>query len=110
MSGGHYDYTYFKVQELADYIEQDFVNDGKFMQEDYSQKEYFGIRPEIEADRIGDATEEERPLILEEIKTLIEDLKSCAARAKELEWYMSGDTGATSYLERLKKLRDDSNR
>ena len=112
MSGGHYDYAYFKVQELADYIEQDFVNDGKFMQEDYSSREpsFFGKRPMVEEDRIGDATEEERPLILEEIKSLVEDLKSCAARAKELEWYMSGDTGATSYLERLKKLRDDSNR
>lgn len=111
MSGGHYEYAYFRIRDLADYIEQDFANDGKYMQEDYSNEgTRFGKRNEVEADRIGDATVKERPLILEEIKSLVEDLKSCAARAKELEWYMSGDTGATSYLERLKTIQDDINR
>jgi hypothetical protein len=49
-----------------------------------------------------DATPEERELILNEVHKLIKDLNNCAFRAKELEWYMSGDTGATSYLKRLK--------
>lgn len=106
MSGGSYDYLYFKLSELADSIEADFVNDGKYMGDDWSKPSIHvgGMeRHQIEYDRIGDATEEERPIILTEIKSLIVDLKKCSARAKELEWYMSRDTGATSYLERLRE-------
>jgi nicotinic acid phosphoribosyltransferase len=111
MSGGSFDYGYFKVQILADEIENMFVNDGKYEGEDYSisqedlydyKKSYRGTRPMVEYDRIGDATPEERVLILNEVHKLIKDLNNCAFRAKELEWYMSGDTSATSYLKRLK--------
>ena len=102
MSGGHYDYKYHALNELSDAIEQDFLKDGKYMTDDYSVPHIgFSRHPQVGADRIGDATEEERPLILAEIKSLIADLKKCAFRAREIEWYMSGDTGATSYLKRL---------
>ena len=102
MSGGSFDYGYFKVQMLADEIENMFVNDGKYQGEDCIH-DGFSKRPMVEYDRIEDATPEERELILNEVNKLIKDLNNCAKRAKELEWYMSGDTGATSYLERLKK-------
>jgi len=92
MSGGHYEYRYCYLDYLADDIERDFLQDGK-----YSSDFVKGGM----ADRIGDATEEERPFILAEIRSLISDLRSCAKRAQELEWYMSGDTGATTYLKRL---------
>ncbi len=101
MSGGSFDYGYFKVQMLADEIENMFVNDGKYEGEDYTHKG-FSKRPMVTYDRIGDAKPEERELILNEVHKLIKDLNNCATRAKELEWYMSGDTGATSYLKRLK--------
>ena len=109
MSGGHFDHGYFKVEQLADDIEREFLKDGKYMTEDWSvgMNNHWGYtRPMIEADRIGDATDEERPLILAEIKSIVKDLKECSKRAKELEWYTSGDTGATSYLERLKDIYD----
>lgn len=110
MSGGHYEYLYFKLTELADYIENDFVNDGKFMDKDWSISgeelltKFGGKPPNKEFDRLEDATEEERKIILKEIKSLIINLKKCSKRAKELEWYMSGDTGAQTYLERLKNI------
>lgn len=99
MSGGHYEYAYFKLDMLADYIESDFINDGKYEGEDWSSP---GTK--ITYDRIGDATEEERPIILNEIQSLIKDLRTLSKRAKELEWYMSNDTGATTYLGRLDKI------
>lgn len=106
MSGGHYNYLYHRLDELADYIEQDFLNDGKYVDEDWSAElAFYNEKPTKEYDRIGDAKPEERPIILKEIKSLINDLKNCALRSKELEWYMSGDTGATSYLERLKNIK-----
>lgn len=107
MSGGHYDYKYHRVEELADDIERDFLNGGKYQDTDWDSNEVnpFGERGKKEYDRIGDATPEQREIILAEITKLIEDLKQCSFRAKELEWYMSGDTGADSYLERLKAGR-----
>ena len=102
MSGGHYEYNFYQLEELADNIEKDFLKDGKYLGEDYSiEADFYGKRKMVEYDRIGDATEEQRIIILAEIKSLVLDLKRCYKRAKELDYYMSGDTGATSYLERL---------
>ena len=102
MSGGHYDYSYSHIDMLADSIEADFLNKGKYMTEDWSVPyNQAGDRPMIEEDHLNDATEEQKPIILKEVKSLIKDLKDCAKRARELEWYLSGDTGASSYLERL---------
>jgi len=99
MSGGAYDYKYYRLDELADDIERDFLEDGKYKSEYSYDEDDDGIR-----DRIGDATEEQRPIILREIRSLIQDLRDCSRRAKEIEWYMSGDTGADSYLKRLENL------
>jgi len=93
MSGGHYDYRYNRLNDLADEIERDFINDGIQYKND-GDHEY---------DMLSDATNEEREIILDEVKRLIVDLRNLAIRAKELEWYISGDTGATSYLKRLEK-------
>lgn len=100
MSGGHYSYKYYRLDELADDIERDFLNDGKYETEPYSWDE----SDDGSRDRIGDATEEQRPIILKEVKNLIQDLRDCSKRAKEIEWYMSGDTGADTYLKRLESL------
>lgn len=103
MSGGHFDRRYYQLEMLADDIEGEFVNDGKYMEESWEAPGWDKKRKMIEQDRIGDASEEERPIILKEVRSLIEDLRKLSKRAKVLEWYMSGDTGATSYLEKLKK-------
>lgn len=95
MSGGHYDHKYFKLEELADDIERDFLKDGKYMAEDWS------TRKMVEHDRLEDANDEQREEILKEIRSLQLELRRCSFRARELEWYMSGDTGVESYLERL---------
>jgi len=104
MSGGHYNFSYFQLEQLAEDIAEDFKNDGKFMTENWSAPyDENGKKPMMEADLIEDATTEQRPIILNEVKSLIEDLKECAKRAKALDWYMSGDSSANSYLEKLKE-------
>ena len=108
MSGGHYEYAYSKIEQLADFIENDFVNDGKCMVEDWSAPYTEGKRkPEIEYDRLDDATDEQKVIILKGIKDLIKDMRLNAKMAKELEWYLSGDTGANTYLERLSKIQNN---
>jgi hypothetical protein len=99
MSGGSLDYSYQRLNDLADDIERYFVNDGKYKEEYRNGDEDDGWR-----DRIGDATPEQRVLILAEVRQLIEDLRRDSKRAKTLEWYLSGDLGADSYLARLAKI------
>lgn len=104
MSGGHYNFSYYQLEQLAEDISEDFKNDGKFMTENWSAPyDENGKKPMVEANLIEDATPEQKLIILNEVKSLIEDLKKCAKRAKALDWYMSGDTSADSYLENLKE-------
>lgn len=104
MSGGHYNYKYHAIDDLAEEIDIEFQNDGKYMTEDWSV-ECFGRKPLIEADYFDGATQEQKEEILSEIKSLVSILKDAAFRAKELEWFMSGDTGFESYLKRLKERK-----
>ena len=96
MSGGSLDYGYQYLNNLADDIEESFINDGK-----YTDYYLYGSDDTGERDRIGDATPEQRVIILAEVRQLILDLRRNSHRAKTLEWYLSSDLGATSYLERL---------
>lgn len=96
MSGGSLDYAYHKLSNLADDIERQFINDGKYSDDYLNSPDDTGER-----DRIGDATPEQRVIILAEVRQLVIDLRRGSHRAKMLEWYLSGDLGATSYLKRL---------
>ena len=100
MSGGYYNYKYHQIDDLAEEIEREFENDGKYMTEDWSV-ESFNRKPLIEKDYLGGATPKQKEEILAEINSLVTILKDAAFRAKELEWFMSGDTGFESYLRRL---------
>lgn len=101
MSGGHYQYKYYYIQELADDIEREFANNGKYMAPDWSRP-----NPEahkIEYDHLEGANDKQRKQTLTEVKSLITDLRNCAKRAKDFEWFMSGDTGVETYLKIIKK-------
>ena len=104
MSGGHYEYSYYRIEELADNIEREFINDGKYMGDDWETNNSFFDKPQKEYDRLEDSTPEEREEILIEINLLIPLLRNCSKRAKELEWFLSGDTSPDSYLKRLKEI------
>ena len=93
MSGGHYDYQYNRLNDLADEIEHDFSNDGVQYKND-GDHEY---------DMLSDATKEESEVILAEVRSLIHDLRNCAIRARAIEWLTSGDYGSTSYIEHLRE-------
>lgn len=104
MGGGHFDYQYSNIERLADDIESEFLNDGKYIDDDYSADIGWGNeRPKKEFDLLSDASEQQRLIILKEIKELIVDLRNDAIRAKELEWLLSGDDNPTDYIKRLKK-------
>jgi hypothetical protein len=110
MSGGHYEYKYHVIDDLAEEIDREFENDGKYMSEDWSTERLGREIPMIENDHLDGATPEQKEEILSEIKSLVATLKDAAFRAKELEWFMSGDTGFESYLNRLNKYKTEKAR
>lgn len=104
------DYEYFHLNQLADMIEHEFVNDGKYETENWSAEPDMATwkRPMITVDRLEGATDEQRSRILSEVKSLQKELRLMANRSKELEWFLSGDTGVDSYLERLDKVYEEA--
>ena len=103
MSGGHFNYFYQQINNFADDIEGEFINDGKYLDDDYSVDIGWNHeRAKKEFDRLNQATEQQRLIILKEIKELIIDLRNDAIRSKELEWLLSGDNNPTDYVKRLK--------
>ena len=79
MSGGHYDYVYSHFDDLADKIEKDlrksWGNPDELTEAEYSWMEAF--RGHLV--RVSDV-------------------------AKELEWWRSGDTDSSEFLEKIKDL------
>lgn len=84
MSGGHYEYKYSKLADLAHEIDCDLDN----------------IEKECGNDS---ASQEEKSEMLSLAKTLIEQLRTCSVKAKALEWFMSGDIGSKECLKRMKE-------
>ena len=107
MSGGSLDYGYFKVEQLADEIETGYV-EKKFTYEEEDWSSYYTPKPMHTVDMLEGATPEQRAAIMAEAQDLLQTLRLAAKRAKELEWFTSGDTGVDSYLERLDKIKNNS--
>ena len=106
MSGGHYEYAYFQLERLAEDIEDEFKNDGKYTDVDWTIDGDFSYknRPEKEFDRFEDFTPEEKIEVLKEIKLLVRQLKDLSKKAKSLEWAMSGDTNLNDFAEDCRSI------
>jgi len=95
MSGGHYDYTWFKIETLADEIRNDL---DKAMQPEEFERGYSSNGHLIEA--IG-PNSPARSII----ERIMKDLYRLAKESKEVEWLLSGDTGVDSFIERYNKIQ-----
>lgn len=101
MSGGHFEYNERHIFNIADEIEVILQNDCKYIDDVWRD----GRFQQTEFDRFEDATELERMKIMLELESLVNDLRKVYSRVREIDYYLSGDTGATSYLERLNKKK-----
>ena len=87
---------------IADEIRDDFVNDGKYMTEDYSKEIGWNRkRPLKEVDRLEGASDEARVLLLSEVMSLENNLRKCYDRLCLLDKYIDGDINADRYLKSL---------
>lgn len=98
MSGGHFDYSQYRINEIIDGIEDIIEKNNKPREEPTSswESEFYYEYPED---------------IIDEFKRGLTFLKIAKIYAQRIDWLVSGDDGEDSFRERLledlKKLRED---
>lgn len=82
MSGGSLDYGYYNVHILADEIDRKFADDNAML---------------------DDVDAKSKKEILREVESLCRLLRNCGDRARNLEWFLSGDIGVDTYIKRIRE-------
>lgn len=102
MSGGHFDYTQYHINNIADSIESELERQGKEKPKNelYFDREYYEKYPE---EKYYYTHAEE---VQQEMRNAIKILRQAAVYAQRVDWYLSGDDGSENFL---KRLRDELN-
>ena len=100
MSGGHFDYQQYRINDIADGIEQEVIESGKTIPEnrwDYWDRQHYKEHPE-------DAVNYDYPEpVLRRFEEAVYALKRAAIYAQRVDWLLSGDDGEESFERRLKE-------
>ena len=103
MSGGTFDYNQRKIRYIADDIEQEIAKSGKpktqreLDEERWRDPSWYEKYPE-------DLNHYKyRDEIIEEFKKGYEMLRKAEIYAQRIDWYLAGDDGEESFLERIKE-------
>lgn len=107
MSGGAFDYYQRQIEYIAEEIEQEIAKSGKpktdrQLREEgyYRDKSWYEKYPE-------DLNHyKHRDDVIEEFKNGYIMLRKAYIYAQRIDWYLSGDDGDDSFLERLKEDMD----
>ena len=99
MSGGHFDYNQYRINDIADRIERILNRQGKEKPKDelYGDKEYYEKYP----DEIYHYTYPK--IVQEKLREAVKQLKIAAVYAQRVDWFLSGDDGEESFIERLEE-------
>jgi hypothetical protein len=107
MSGGTFDYNQRRIRYIADDIEDEIAKSGKpkskrELKEEgwYRDSSWYEKYPE-------DLNHYKyRDEIIEEFKKGYEMLRKAEIYAQRIDWYLAGDDGEESFMERLKQDLD----
>lgn len=105
MSGGHFDYQDNRIGDIITSIEKVINNNGKLKPNDelYWNKDYYKEQPEeLYYVKYPDD-------IIEKFKIGVAKLKEAYIYAHRIDWFLSGDDGEESFLERLKEELNEKN-
>jgi hypothetical protein len=99
MSGGHFDYSQYKIREIADSVEQLIIINGKEIprrnRNSWDGTHYYEYPPDV----------------IEKFKEGLKILRQAEVYAQRIDWLVSGDDGEKSFLKRLeddlKKLENE---
>lgn len=97
MSGGRFNYNQFRIRDIRESIESILERQGKEIPKDelYGSKDYYDKYPEEKF------YETFSPEVAVRFREAIEVLEKAEIYAHEIDWYLSGDTGEESFLDRL---------
>lgn len=103
MSGGHFDYSQYHINTIADSIESKLDRQGKEKPRDelWNNGDYYKQYPE---EKFYHTYSKE---VQDEMKNAIMVLRKAAIYAQRVDWFLSGDDGEESFLERLKSELDE---
>ena len=91
MSGGHFDYAQYRIEDIAVGIDEVIAaNDDETLNE-WGQRRGNGYPPEV----------------IEKFREAAHTLRQAAEMAQRVDWLLSGDDGESSFLRRWEiKVRD----
>lgn len=103
MSGGYFNYNQYLIDDIADSIERKLNRQGQEKTKDelYGDKEYFEKYP----DEKFYYTYPE--IVQEKMREAVRQLKIAAVYAQRVDWFLSGDDGEESFIERLAEDLND---
>lgn len=97
MSGGHFDYKQYHINEIIDTIERDLNIQGRTKPKDelYCDEEFYKRYPEEKVYRTYPKEVEDK------LKEAVKALKIASIYVQRVDWFLSGDDGEESFLKRL---------
>lgn len=109
MSGGHFEYSQYRINDIADEIEEIIEKNGKpipWEDLDYYDRQQFGNNEK--AYEKAEAVEKfyntyYPPEIIERFKEGLKVLRRAYIYAQRIDWLLSGDDGEDSFMRRLDK-------
>ena len=100
MSGGHFDYQQYRINDIVDSIEREIATSGKPIPEkvwDYYDRQYYKEHPEEAVNYAYPDT------VLRRFEEAVYALKRAAIYAQRVDWLLSGDDGEESFERRLRE-------
>lgn len=101
MSGGHFDYDQYRIQNIANSVDRLIKQNGKeieypkgYIMSEYDSTHYYEYPPKV----------------IEKFKEGLEILRKAEIYAQRIDWLVSGDDGEESFLSRLKEDLDQLNK
>ena len=84
MSGGHFDYDQYKIDQIADSIETLIYNNDDETEDEYGWRRGRGYRPDTIA----------------KFKEALDTCRRAAKMAHRIDWLVSGDDGEDTFHKR----------
>ena len=93
MSGGHFDYAQYRMNDIVNKIEEIIACNNLEIAEGNKPKDDWGFDEQ--------SYYEYPPHIIEEFKNAVKYLKIAQVYAQRVDWLVSGDDGEESFITRL---------
>ena len=100
MSGGYFNYDQYRIDEIVDQLERivQAVNRNELGSPEDPYPDDYGPSHWVRS-----TVAESKPEVKQEFLNAIRILKDAATYAQRIDWFLSGDDGEESFLERLKE-------